>query len=259
MRLPLGSQIKNAYWRLRSGRTARASHFAADFREEFPSQYTGRAAEIFFSNEAEPIHKWLHYLPIYDELFSPFVGRDIRFLEIGVFRGGSLRMWRQFFGAPAVLFGVDINPNCAAYDGRHGQVRIGSQSDAGFLKRVVAEMGGVDVVLDDGSHRAGDQRVSFDTLFPLLSEGGLYVIEDMHTAYWPQWEGGLRRPGTAVEFLKQKVDEMHRHYAKRGLNTPDAMPEIASVQFFDSIAAVRKRKQLPRRHVIVPPIAPEQP
>jgi predicted O-methyltransferase YrrM len=254
MRPPLGSRLKNAYWRLRFGRTARASHFAADFRDEFRSQYKGRAAEIFFSNEAEPIHKWLHYLPIYDELFQPFVGKKPRFLEIGVFRGGSLRMWRQFFGADAVLYGIDIDPKCAAYDGRHGVVRIGSQNDADFLKRVVNEMGGVDVVLDDGSHIASDQRVSFDALFPLLSEGGLYVVEDMHTAYWPQWEGGLRRPGTAVEFLKQKVDEMHRHYVKRGRNTPDAMPEIASVQFFDSIAAIRKQKQRPRHHVVAPPL-----
>ena len=252
----LRSRIKNAYWRLRSGRTARASHFAADFRDEFRSQYTGRAAEIFFSNEAEPIHKWLHYLPIYDELFAPFVGREIRFLEIGVFRGGSLRMWRQFFGAEGVLYGIDIDPKCAAYDGRHGQVRIGSQNDPEFLKRVVAEMGGVDVVLDDGSHRARDQRVSFDVLFPMLAQGGLYVIEDMHTSYWPQWEGGLRRPGAAVEFLKDKIDEMHRHYVRRGFNTADAIPEIASIQFFDSIAAVRKQKQRPRHHVIVPPIAP---
>ncbi len=113
-------------------------------------------------------------------------------------------------------------------------------------------MGGLDIVLDDGSHVASHQRTSFSTLFPLLSEGGLYIIEDMHKAYWPSFEGGLKRRGTAIEFLKDKIDHMHRHYRTRGLNTEATMPDIESIQFFDSIAVVRKRKQLPRYHVKVP-------
>ena len=87
-------------------------------------------------------------------------------------------------------------------------------------------MGGLDVVLDDGSHHASDQRASFNFLFPLLSDGGAYVIADLHTAYWPKSEGGLRRPGTAIEFLKQKIDVMHQHYYRKGLNTSAAMPDI---------------------------------
>jgi hypothetical protein len=113
-------------------------------------------------------------------------------------------------------------------------------------------MGGVDVVLDDGSHIATHQRASFDVLFPLLAEGGLYMIEDVHTAYWPGFEGGLRKRGTAIEFLKEKVDEIHKHYIKDGLNNTESMSDIESIQFFDSIAVVRKRKQLPRFHVKSP-------
>jgi hypothetical protein len=113
-------------------------------------------------------------------------------------------------------------------------------------------MGGIDVVLDDGSHIARHQRVSFDVLFPLLADGGMYIIEDMHTAYWSGFEGGVRRKGTAVEFLKDKVDEIHRHYFKAGLNSLESMPEIGSIQFFDSIAVVRKKKQIPRFHVMSP-------
>jgi hypothetical protein len=113
-------------------------------------------------------------------------------------------------------------------------------------------MGGLDVVLDDGSHVASHQRASFNVLFLLLREGGLCIIEDMHTAYWPHCEGGLKRWGTAVEFLKDKVDEIHRHYRTKGLNTVASIPDIESIQFFDSIAAVRKRKQLPRYHIMIP-------
>ena len=106
-------------------------------------------------------------------------------------------------------------------------------------------MGGIDFVLDNGSHVARHQRASFDVLFPLLAEGCLYMIEDMHTAYWPEFQGALRRKGTAVEFLKDKVDEIHRHYIKDGLNNSESMSDIESIQFFDSIAVVKKRKQLP--------------
>jgi hypothetical protein len=160
-------------------------------------------------------------------------------------------MWRTFFGKDAVIYGIDINKECVVHDGHYANVKIGS-GDPSFLKRVVNEMGGLDVVLDDGSHVASHQRASFNFLFPLLSEGGAYVIEDLHTAYWPRFEGGLRRSGTMIEFLKNKIDEIHKHYYIQGLNTPSSMPDIESIQFFDSIAVIRKGKQLPRHHVMNP-------
>ena len=70
----------------------------------------------------------------------------MRFLEIGVAEGGSLKMWRRYFGPRAVLCGIDINPACARFDGEHGRVRIGSQTDPEFIEAVLAELGGFDVV-----------------------------------------------------------------------------------------------------------------
>lgn len=235
--------------------TAHPIDFYVTEPERFRELYRGRFADLFFANEDRVAHKWLHYFAIYDHLLQPFVGTAVRMLEIGVNKGGSLALWRRFFGEKAVIFGVDVNPECAALDSADAAVRIGSQDDATFLEKVVAEMGGIDVVLDDGSHVATHQRASYNILFPLLNEGGLYLIEDMCTAYWPPYQGGLGRPGTAIEFLKEKVDEMHRHYLAPGLNTPEHMTDIESVQFFDSIAAVRKRRQLPRHHLMVPPAA----
>ncbi len=247
-------RVENALWCLRGNPLLpfHSSEFAAKVTNELRSIYRGRSADIFFANEGPIVIKWLHYLPIYDEVLGPYAGSKLKMLEIGVFKGGSLGLWRKFLGDEAVIFGIDINPDCAAYDGNDARVRIGSQQDPQFLRRVVSEMGGLDVVLDDGSHVASHQRASFNVLFPLLSEGGLYLIEDLHTSYWTYFGGGLKRRGTAVEFLKDKVDEIHRHYRTRGLNTVTSMPDIESIQFFDSIAAVRKRKQLPRYHVMVP-------
>jgi len=228
------------------------SEFVARLEEIDTSPYTGRCAEIFLENTGPGILKWLHYLPIYDRLFGQYAGRPVKMLEIGVLAGGSMQMWRTYFGPLATIFGIDINPDCASYGGLAGQVRIGSQDDPDFLRAVVAEMGGIDIVLDDGSHVASHQRASFDVLFPLLNDGGLYVIEDLHTAYWPDYEGGLKRNGTGIEFLKDKIDAMHEHYFTKGANQPDRMAPIASIQFFDSIAAIEKHRQLPRHLAISP-------
>lgn len=245
-------RAQNKLWRLSSEPAPGMSAFAANVTDEFKAAYKGRFAELFFANEGRLAHKWLHYLPIYEQLLSPYAGSKVRMLEIGVSKGGSLGLWRKFLGKEAIIFGVDINPECAAFDGESASVRIGSQSDPEFLQNVISEMGGVDVVLDDGSHIATHQRISFDALFPLLSNGGLYIIEDMHTAYWPGFEGGMKRRGTAIEFLKDKIDDLHAHFLRKGRNLKESMPDIESIQFFDSIAAVRKRKQFPRHHVMVP-------
>src|SRR5262245_27995053 len=81
----------------------------------------------FYENDGPLVHKWRHYLSIYDRHLSAFCNTPARFLEIGVSDGGSLRMWRQYFGSKAVIFGIDIDPRCAFLDGQDGSVRIGSQ------------------------------------------------------------------------------------------------------------------------------------
>jgi len=226
--------------------------FYGQVTEPYRTQFEGRCADLFFENKGRIIHKWPHYFQVYDEVMAPYIGTEVRMLEIGVFRGGSLELWRRLLGEKAIIFGIDIDPQCRQYDDSNASVRIGSQDDPVFLKETVSEMGGLDIVLDDGSHVAKHQRASYETLFPLLSDGGIYIIEDMHTAYWPAFDGGLRRKGTAIEFLKQKVDQMHRHYYEKDSNSTEAIPPIESIQFFDSIAVVKKRRQLPRYHVKVP-------
>ena len=197
--------------------------------------------EMFFENRGVIVHKWVHYLPIYEKYFSPYQGKPIRMLEIGVNKGGSLNLWRKYFGPEATIFGIDVNPECAEVAIAPNQVRIGSQADPAFLEQVVDEMGVPDIILDDGSHIGRHQRASFQTLFPLLAEGGLYVIEDTHTAYWPTiYEGGYRRAGTAIEFVKGIIDDMHQWYHGKPKNVVNA-GDVGSVHIFDSIVIIEKR------------------
>ncbi len=214
---------------------------------------------LFRDHKGRVIHKWQHYLAIYDELLADYKSglpgaghRPLRFLEIGVNKGGSLQLWRKFLGPEAIIFGVDVDPSCASVADADVQVRIGSQADPEFLKSVVAEMGGIDVVLDDGSHIGEHQHVSFTVLFPLLAEGGLYLIEDLHTSYWPEWQGGYRRKGTGIELCKTLIDDLHGWYHENTGQIPEARSSILRVSVFDSIAAIHKQKRLPPRHMTSP-------
>jgi hypothetical protein len=206
---------------------------------------------LTFGHRGRLVHKWTHYPDIYERHFSTYRGNSLRMLEIGVFKGGSLEVWRNYFGERATIFGIDIDPACAEYADPPNQIRIGSQADPAFLNAVVKEMGGIDLVLDDGSHVAEHQEISFRALFPLLSDGGLYIIEDMHTSYWAGgYSGGYRRRGTAIELVKQIIDDMHGWYHDREPLLVDP-GEIVGVHVYDSIAVIEKGRKSPPQHVMV--------
>lgn len=209
----------------------------------------GPLETLFFANQGKLAHKWISYLPFYDEMLAPYRGKPIKMLEIGVFRGGSLELWRNYFGPQATIYGIDNNPECAGFADPPSQVRIGSQADPDFLRRVVDEMGAPDIVLDDGSHVASHQLASFRTLFPLLKNGGLYIIEDMHTSYWPEHEGGYGRRGTAVDLTKTLIDDMHAwHHLVGSREVFAPKEEIGRITVEDSIVALRKVARLRPGH-----------
>jgi hypothetical protein len=203
----------------------------------------GEFSDLFFAHAGAQAHKLTHYFRAYDEQFGVSRGRPVRFLEIGVNHGGSLELWRKYFGPEASIWGIDINPRCASLQGEF-EVRIGSQDDPTFLLSVVKEMGGVDIVLDDGSHVASHQRSSFTTLFPVLADGGIYAIEDLCTSYWPGYEGGLDEAGGFLETVKDLIDDMHRWYHD-GTDAVGiaAWKWIPRITVYDSMAFVRKERR----------------
>lgn len=208
-------------------------------------------AQTFFMHRGRLVNKWIHYLDIYDKYFASYRNTPVRMLEIGVFKGGSLDMWREYFGADASIFGIDVDPACAAYATPPNQIRIGSQDDPHFLRSVVNEIGPLDIVLDDGSHIGRHQRISFDTLFPAVKEGGLYIIEDLHTSYWPvSHEGGYRRKGTAIELVKTLIDDMHGWYHWKAVTTP-AKDQIGAIHIYDSMVVLEKQKVNRPTHTMV--------
>lgn len=120
------------------------------------------------------------YCRFYEELFGPIRAEVKMVLEIGVYKGGSLLMWEQFF-PNATIVGVDIRKWCVQYEGGRRKVVIGNQHDPELLARLVEEFGQFDIIVDDGSHHWEDQRFTFWHFFDKLWR--FYAVEDVHTSY----------------------------------------------------------------------------
>ena len=158
------------------------------------------------------------FLRPYTTFFAPLRKRSINLLEIGIGGagnphkgGGSLRMWRCFF-PHGKIFGIDLYDKTPQNE--PGRIRTfrGDQSDATFLRQVATEIGRLDIVIDDGSHRNPDVIQSFETLFPLLADGGIYVIEDLQTSYWQAYGGSSENAdatGTTMSMLKRLTDGLN--------------------------------------------------
>jgi hypothetical protein len=132
---------------------------------------------VIYWNLKYSFHK---YTNVYESLLNKKRLSAQSLLEIGVAGGASLRTFRDFF-PNAKIFGLDIYPESILSEPRI-QVVIGNSSDTEpFLK--IKELNGnknFDVIVDDGSHNMNDQIKSFEILWPMLSENGLYIIEDVN-------------------------------------------------------------------------------
>jgi 23S rRNA U2552 (ribose-2'-O)-methylase RlmE/FtsJ len=136
---------------------------------------------FFESNQEGPgIFKWTHYFDIYERHFSKFLGKTVHVMEVGIYSGGSLRMWRSYFGRNCSVYGVDIEEACKAYADGSTRIFIGDQQDRDFWERVKAEVPPLDILIDDGGHRAEQQIATLEAMLPHLRPGGVYLCEDLH-------------------------------------------------------------------------------
>jgi cephalosporin hydroxylase len=189
----------------------------------------------FKTNDQKLIHKWVHYFPIYERHLAPFRNRTITVLEIGVFKGGSLQMWQRFLGPMATIVGIDINPECKQHEEPGIHVRIGDQSDPKFLQSLIDEFGTFDIVIDDGSHRMQHLLKSFEFLYPRIAKNGLYIAEDLHTCYWPEYGGGLDQPDSFVNVSKSLVDKLNADHSRGQVESDFFARNTFGISFYDSV------------------------
>ncbi len=146
-------------------------------------------------------------------------------------------MWADYF-PHARITGVDIDPMCKMYSGGRIDVKIGSQTDPAFLSQFTD----YDIIIDDGGHTMTQQKVSFDVLFPLLKPGGIYVIEDLHTSYWPEF---LDAPVTMMDFLSTLPHAVNTEASKheRAKSRPPVEDrQIDEIHFYPSMCFIHKTK-----------------
>ncbi len=198
----------------------------------------------FLNNKQRTIHKWKHYFPAYEAHFGRFVNRPMLFLEIGCGQGGSLQMWKRYLGPHAQIVGIDINPKSKDFEEDQIAVRIGNQSDVAFLGGLLDEFGTPDVILDDGSHRMSDLTETFRFLYPRTAADGVYVVEDLHTAYWDEYGGGVRREGSFIELCKTLVDELNADHSRDSLPPTAFTRSTLSMHFYDSMIAFERGRHL---------------
>lgn len=173
------------------------------------------------------------YFPVYDRLFSPWVGKTFTFVEVGVFNGGSLLMWRDYFGPGARIIGVDFNPEAKRLEADGFEIFIGNQADPEFWRGVLARTGPIDVFLDDGGHTFEQQIVTVDSVLPAIRDGGLVVVEDTHTSYQSDFGGPSGR--SFIAWAKNVVDGVNHRFSDFPRRPREAA--IFSVAFYESIVA----------------------
>ena len=201
-----------------------------------------RLAEYYWTD------KWGQhwYMQHYQRYFAPLRTARINLLEIGV--GGydniksgarSLRVWKRFF-PNARIVGIDIYDKTELNEPRI-DIRVCDQTDGAALKRLSDEYGGFDIIIDDGSHINEHVMKTFQVLFPLLRDNGIYAIEDTQTSYWPSYGGGLERTDTQMAFFKNLTDGLN--YVEYPIEeyVPSYFDRnIVEIAFFHNLVIIRK-------------------
>jgi hypothetical protein len=230
------------------------------YRTDSPSQEVVSDALYKLWTTVPGGHKWTHYFPIYQAIFGPLRTEPVRILEIGIWHGASLKLWRQYFeNSKSIIVGIDVLAECMRFDAPSAgiHVRIGSQADPVFLKRVVDEFGPFDLVIDDGSHHSSHIIASFNHLFASgLKDSGIYFVEDLHANYWHPWRDSKK---SFLDVCQELVEHMQAHYSSASptdflIERPSAQPNLAievprittmirEIRFFDSIVAIYKARR----------------
>jgi hypothetical protein len=125
------------------------------------------------------IWKYEHYLDVYHRFFAKFVGKEVHVVEVGIFSGGSLDMWKSYFGPKCKVYGIDIREECKVYADDRVEIFIGDQADRTFWKSFKEKVPQVDILIDDGGHLPEQQIATLEEMLPHLRPGGVYLCEDI--------------------------------------------------------------------------------
>jgi hypothetical protein len=231
-----------------------------------------RLREIF-NGLPKSSDKWEPYFDIYERHVSKALietamwrtKSPVVLVEVGVQKGGSLDMWSQYLDDQEIIdytiHGIDVDPVCAElkYSNTNINVHIGDQGDPKFWDDFLTKVPQIDVFIDDGGHYMQQQIVTFEKVFPKLSDGGVYICEDCHTSYMAGNGGGLERRGTFIEYAKKYVDVLHYNWKEEMTSDLEQKYKIgkllSGLHFYDSVVVFEKhpkgimQRVFPKLHI----------
>lgn len=207
--------------------------------------------DLFVEHDDLVSDKWEQYFYEYQELFKKYLDKNkpLNILEIGVQNGGSLQIWKKFLPAGSKIYGVDVNANCKNLNfGEDIQVYIGNASTKEFWADNLQDVT-FDVILDDGSHLCKEVIDTFETIFTTkLNIGGTYIIEDLQTSYWKDYQGGFRTKNSSMEYFKNLTDSLNINYLefprffdkKQAQQLKELNKQIKRISFYDAMCSIEK-------------------
>ena len=177
------------------------------------------------------------YFQVYEEMFNKYVGKKITFVEVGVLQGGSLFMWREYFGKDARIIGIDLHPNAKELE-KHGfEIYIGSQSDKNFWRNFYTKVGKIDILLDDGGHVNDQQIVTLSESVNNINDGGIIMTEDVHTSYFKKF--GNPSKYSYINYSKYLIDVVNSRFPETEIKKNNFRNKIYSISFYESIVAIK--------------------
>lgn len=194
-----------------------ASQVALTGQESSPFREKNALSEYFDNVSHGPgVWKWRHYFPIYEKHFRRFVGSEVYIMEIGIYSGGSLRMWRNYFGERAHIYGVDMAPETKVYEnnsayGNPERIFVGDQSSPALWDRVKAETPKIDILIDDGGHMPSLQNASLRLAFDHLSPGAVYLCEDVSVSSFGSGFVQMIFNELVLDIMSPAVRNAHNH------------------------------------------------
>ena len=194
-----------------------------------------------FSNSPYFSIKHTNYFDIYDKLLSKYVGKDITFVEIGILDGGSLFMWREFFGKNARIIGVELNPEAIKWREHGFEIFVGDQSDPEFWADFFRVVGDIDVILDDGGHRNDQQIVTVKCSLPHVLDEGVIIIEDTQTSFM-KFETFTNF--SFVSFLQRKIKSLYSRSDELSFEKDVFSESVHSIEFFTGVCALHINRDL---------------
>ncbi len=195
------------------------------------------------------------YFNIYDELFHKYRNKKITFVEIGVKWGGSLLMWKKFFGKESRIIGIDLYPETKKLEKYGLEIFIGDQSSEKFWQNFFLEVGKIDILLDDGGHTNENQILTLNSVINNINDNGLIVIEDTSASYSKKHFNPSKY--SFINYSKFLIDDLYgkndEKFKLEGVIKKNSLNDsIYSIKFFNNIVAffIDRKKCIEKKNIM---------